>query len=189
KNNASTVHFAHHLDRKRLAYPIDTHTYGYYFLAEFEAEHTAISAIERELSLMNSVLRHSLAVKKTVGKPPVIERKQAFDALPAMEEVQPESLSEQPIISHTQQTQPVSAPVLPETPVVESSHEIAQPPETEPIPTVTLKTEPQEETPIKASEPEQSDAATAPKDRKKQTKLSYEELDKRLDEIINNDIF
>ncbi len=138
---------------------------------------------------MNSVLRHSLAVKKTVGKPPVIERKQAFDALPAMEEVQPESLSEQPIISHTQQTQPVSAPVLPETPVVESSHEIAQPPETEPIPTVTLKTEPQEETPIKASEPEQSDAATAPKDRKKQTKLSYEELDKRLDEIINNDIF
>ncbi len=189
KNNASTVHFTHHLDRKKLAYPIDGHTYGYYFLAEFDAENEAVSTIKRELSLMNDVLRTSLAVKKQVGKPPVMERKQSFDALPSMDDGLTDMPLEQvaPVVAQVQTPTP-SAPVQPvqQKPVQpESSAQVeASAPVEVPQQTTSVSTSPTQEEVV-----EQEAVSSSSKDKKKQVKLSYEELDKKLDEIINNDIF
>lgn len=177
KSVVSTVHFAHHLDRKKLAFPIDHHAYGYYFLVVFDAEKQTISRIERELTLMNDVLRHSIAQKKSISSPPIAERKQAFDALPSIEEmpsdIQP---TQSPVIQ-------AEVTVAPNTPIpVEIK---------DPVITPIEKKAPEEsiavQTPVESIEPAVENDSTPQK--KKQTKLSYEELDKRLDEIINNDIF
>ncbi len=181
KNNASTVHFAHHLDRKKLAYPIDGHTYGYYFLAEFDAENDGISAVKRELSLMNEVLRVSLAAKKQVGKPPVMEKRQSFDALPAMDDSLADMPLEQvaPVVAQSQTPSVLAQPVQQKPVEPEASISVEVPQQT-----MGISTTPTEEEVV-----EQEAVSHSSKDKKKQVKLSYEELDKKLDEIINNDIF
>lgn len=170
KNAASELHYTHRLDRKKLAFPIDHHAYGYYLLAMFDAEPQTVSRIERELALMNDVLRHSVTQKKSITPPPVEERKQSsFDALPSIAEMPADIPVQQPIQA-PQEPVAVIAQVAP-TPL-----EVLPPEKTE-VPDTTIA--PTAQTPEETVQP--------PK--KKQEKLSYEELDKRLDEIINNDIF
>lgn len=189
KSIVSTVHFTHNLDRKKLAFPIDHHAYGYYFLAEFDADPQGIARIERELSLMNDVLRHAITQKKAVGAPPTIAQssKQAFDALPSITDMPTEvAATPTPIVPTVQTpTQTTSTPVVSTpTPKEEVS---AQPiPESIPQEPLTVKATVATVTEEKKEEKEEADGA---QHKKKQTKLSYEELDKRLDEIINNDLF
>lgn len=171
KKSTSAVHFAQHLDRKKLTYPIDHHTYGYYFLALFDAEPQTVSGIERELSLMNDVLRHTITQKKTVGAPPAVERKQAFDDLPSLTEMPTDQSTPKPI-----EILSTPAPVIeakPPTPVAPEPIQVAMP---------DTKQEA-----VNSEEAVENEPAAPHK--KKQVKLSYEELDKKLDEIINNDLF
>ena len=185
KNAVSTINYAYHLDRKKLAFPIDHHAYGYYFLAEFDAEPQTVSRIERELSLMNQVLRHAVTQKKTVGAPPIMERKQTFDALPSIADIPMDGAPVQHIKT------PAASPIPPHVQIVESAPELPiQQPVATPIELVaTLEPLPvQAEAPAKHATDAQKDEEPA-QQKKKQEKLSYEELDKRLDEIINNDLF
>jgi len=185
KNAVSTINYAYHLDRKKLAFPIDHHAYGYYFLAEFDAEPQTVSRIERELSLMNQVLRHAVTQKKTVGVPPITERKQTFDALPSIADMPMDGAPIQHIKA------PTASPIPPQAQVVESAPEL---PIQQPVATPVESVGASEPLPIQVEAPVEH-ATDAQKDeepiqqKKKQEKLSYEELDKRLDEIINNDLF
>ncbi len=49
--------------RKRLAYAIDKQTEGYYVVAEFTADPTLISELERTLHLADEVLRFKVVVR------------------------------------------------------------------------------------------------------------------------------
>jgi small subunit ribosomal protein S6 len=49
--------------RKRLAFEIDRQTEGYYVVAEFTAEPTVITGLERTLHLADEVLRFKVVVR------------------------------------------------------------------------------------------------------------------------------
>lgn len=168
KKNASIFHYAHHMERKRLAYPISHHNYGYYFVIEFDAEKSGTALINAELKLTADVLRHSIVTRATVGAPFTVERKQSFDALPVLGDIE-EPLARPPRVqpSKSEDDAVAQAPLM-------NVELLAK--ETKP------KTE--ESTPVESVQ-----ASESPKEKKKQEKLSYEELDKKLDEIINNDLF
>ncbi len=180
KKSTPTVHFVQHLDRKKLAYPIDHHTYGYYFLAFFDAEPSTVSMIDRALTLMNDVLRHTITQKQTVGAPPALERKQAFDDLPSLAEMPTEQSDSKPVETPSEPTPVIvaSKPPTPSEPVIPAV------PTPEPVPEVVKVATPA----VQETSESTAESESVPH-KKKQVKLSYEELDKKLDEIINNDLF
>lgn len=180
KNVVSTLHYIHRLDRKKLAFPIDNHAYGYYVFAMFDAEPQTISRIDRELTLMNDILRHALTQKKSVSAPPIAEQKQSsFDALPSITDMPLGNLPLETIVAAEQQPAPVVEETVAE-PIAAVEHSV-QPLEKAPV---EIKEESADE-----QQPAHDAAESVQQPKKKQEKLSYEELDKRLDEIINNDIF
>lgn len=168
RKNASAFHYAHHMERKRLAYPINHHNYGYYFVVEFDAEKSGTAIINTELKLSADVLRHSIVVRATVGVPLTVERKQSFDALPTFGDIE-EPLARSPRVQPSKRENDVVAQV---------------PLMTAELPVKEVEPKVEESTPVESVR-----ASESPKEKKKQEKLSYEELDKKLDEIINNDLF
>lgn len=184
KNAVSTLHYTHRLDRKKLAFPIDHHAYGYYLLAMFDAEPEAVSRIERELALMNDVLRHAVTQKKSVVPPPVAERKQSsFDALPSITEMPADMPLQQPVQAPQEDAVTKKIETVISEPVAAVTQAVQEPSDILPLKKTEMPNVAQ------ASAPSQTPEETVQQPKKKQEKLSYEELDKRLDEIINNDIF
>jgi len=49
--------------RRRLAYPIDRHTEGFYLLAELQAEPEAMKELDRVLALLDEVVRFKVVVR------------------------------------------------------------------------------------------------------------------------------
>lgn len=179
KKNASIIHYAHHMDRKRLAYPIEHHHYGYYFVIEFDADSTQTATIDAELKLTADVLRHSLVANAKPGSPPVIERKQSFDVLPGLGDI------EQPVVTHPAIIMPSKNDVV-ATQHTPPSVQLKQIPVSDQPKIDVAQTIAQIEQPLEKSEEKEAEPR---KEKKRQEKLSYEELDKKLDEIINNDLF
>ncbi len=56
-------------ERRRLAYPIGTHTAGFYVLAEFAAEPKQVAVIERDLRLTNALVRFQMVIKEKEAPP------------------------------------------------------------------------------------------------------------------------
>jgi small subunit ribosomal protein S6 len=64
-----------HWGKRTLAYPIKKHETGYYVVAKFETEPTALPEFERAIKLDEGVLRHLVVVNEGAQPVPVTERK------------------------------------------------------------------------------------------------------------------
>lgn len=182
KKYGGILHYRQNLDRKHLAYPIKGEAYGYYFLVEFDCEPKELNKLDREFKLTNELLRHHLERRETVGKPKVAERKQSleqeafgkrFDGklLGLENEVKEARLQEKPVQQSDAPQASPSAPA-PVVPADETPTPVAPPTPTAP----------------KAKEEVTEEESIAPASKKKTQKVSYEDLDKKLDEILKNDI-
>jgi len=49
--------------RRRLAFPIDRHTDGYYLVVELQAEPPAVKELDRVLALLDEVIRFKVVVR------------------------------------------------------------------------------------------------------------------------------
>lgn len=185
KKHASAFHYSQNLERKKLAYPISHHSYGTYILMEFDCDATVLKAIDHEIRHMNEIIRYTIVRREKVGAPKEFERKEQRTFVPASTPA------------------PVSGyiPPVSSTPVMQAPLEPSLPTS---ISTITSEESSEEKVPEKTQEKTQThvptldlDAAIAipqeepqaePEDKKKQKKVTYEELDKKLDEILNNTI-
>lgn len=185
KKYGGPIHYRQNLDRKRLAYPIDHQLYGYYFLLEFDAEPSAIAKIDRELKLSGDVLRHNLVKRLRVGKPRITEHKtsleqEAFGKIGGktlgfdVETPAPATVSKPEVAQPT-----VVATPAPQEPIVINEQGVE---------TTTVESSQENQTITPPEEPTETEMIHTSKKKKDHQKVSYEELDKKLDDILNNDI-
>jgi len=57
-------------DKRRLAFPIGKHGYGFYVTAEFNAEPEKIAEIDRQLRLEPQIVRHLLISREVIVETP-----------------------------------------------------------------------------------------------------------------------
>lgn len=189
------IHYRQNLGHKRLAYPIDRELYGYYFLMEFDAEPGSIAKVDRELKLAADVLRHTIVKRKTVGKPKTAERKTSleqeafgksfdrktlgFDELPAVIIPEKSTAPSVPVVidAKGEKTPEVSEPAVGQQPAAVPSEPSEQ----------GELVHPQEEEKLaekKTAKPKEKPSSTG----KIEDKVSFEELDKKLEDILKNDL-
>lgn len=192
KKTSAQLHYRQNLDRKRLAYPIKSQVYGYYFLVEFDAEASQLKKIDRELGLSQDILRHSILRKKTVGKPKIFDSRSSLEQ-EAFGKGAPKGvfgsvadivggLAEESSLAPAPSV-PVQIPEVQPSPVIEQVVAVAP---TEEIQPVLAASAPREETTQEEESAGEEEKLSAKK--KKDQKVSYEELDKKLDEILKNDM-
>ena len=159
--NGGLITYTQYWERKKLAYPIDHITYGHYVITEFDMKPAGVMAFERALHLSNDTVRHLITAKDTVGSPMKIESAApvAETASAPLEEV-------------------VTAPEIVTVP-----EPVAVTPEVVVAPEVVAEEQSEE----KLAKPVAEETAEK-KLKKKDTKVSFDDLDKKLDEILNNDI-
>lgn len=163
--HGGTITFTQYWERKKLAYPIDHVTYGHYVITELDMKPSAVAGFERALLLSTDIVRHLIIAKETVGAPRVMEVK------PVAEEVVAE---EAPVVAEVKSEK--QAPDVKKKKVAKTE-EVSVEPATEEVEATT------------SEEAEPESAEEAPKSKKKtDNKVSFEDLDKKLDEILNNDI-
>lgn len=185
KKHVSPIHYIHNAGRRKLAYPINHQGNGTYLLCEFDAAGENIKKLERALSLTTELLRHCIVRKKTVGAPIPFERREeetrSRDGRPMRKSQDEELLGKAPLEQEvpTPSVAPSPAAAAPGAPVV-----VAQD-ETPSTPT------PKEQVEAKAEPEEQEAPVATPEDtgkKKAQKKVSYEDLDKKLNELLSDDI-
>lgn len=175
KNHVSPIHYIHNAGRRKLAYPINHQGHGTYLLCEFDAPGEHIKKLERALSLTTELLRHCIVRRKTVGAPIPFERREEEtrfrDGRP-MRKTQDEELLGQATLA---EAVPTSAAASPATTTPSA-----------PTPTPA----PKEKVEAKAEPEEQAAPSVSPEDtgKKKEKKVSYEDLDKKLNELLSDDI-
>ncbi|MBI4253188.1 30S ribosomal protein S6 [Candidatus Uhrbacteria bacterium] len=165
KKHVSSIHYVHNAGRRKLAYPINHQGYGTYLLCEFDAPGEHIKKLERAMSLTTELLRHCIVRRKTVGTPTPFERREEEmrprDGRPTRKTQDEELLGRAPLAEE--------APVMPSAPPVTLD-------DTAPEPAPEEKTESDEQ------------ATTDDTGKKKAKKVSYEDLDKKLNELLSDDI-
>ncbi|MBI4599821.1 30S ribosomal protein S6 [Candidatus Uhrbacteria bacterium] len=195
KKHTETIHYVQNLGRRKLAYPVKHQGHGTYVLIEFDAPGDAVKKLDRLFRLTNELLRHCIVRRKTVGKPLPLERKEE-DARPRSYErtgmrktLGEELLGETPTLStineptDTKTTdaqaeeKPVEktivlAPVEQQGNASDDSHAAASAPTTD----------------DSAQTPTGDDDSAEENAKKKNKKVSYEELDKKLNELMSDDI-
>ncbi len=177
KKSTSAIHYRQPLDRKRLAYPINNQLFGYYFLMEFDAETSTIAQVNNALRLWPDILRHHIITKKTAGKPLSRERKNSLEQEAfGKQDAKRMGISIDEAIAGAQVATPVPAANA------QSVQFVAE----KPIEHVAVSVAAYTESP--ANEEVASEEKTESASRKKQQKVSYKDLDKKLDEILGNDI-
>lgn len=62
--NGGEITYREEWGNKKMAYPINHFTFGYYNLVEFDAEGNKLQEIEKLIRLSHDVLRHQIVVKK-----------------------------------------------------------------------------------------------------------------------------
>ena len=175
--HGGTITFTQYWERKKLAYPIDHIVYGHYVISEFDMKPNEVAAFERALQLSADIVRHLVVAKDTIGAPRVMETKPA-DEDATMEEKLPEQVKDEPVAKKPVEAKAVAPKATTPTteenaaePVAEKKEEVDEKAEKEPVTETTEVEEP------------------ASKSKKKtDSKVSFEDLDKKLDEILNNDI-
>ncbi|MEK7122453.1 MAG: 30S ribosomal protein S6 [Patescibacteria group bacterium] len=173
KKHVSQIHYMHNLGRRKLAYPIKHQGHGTYLLCEFDAEGDAVKKIERSLSLTTELLRHCIERRKTVGQPIELERREIETRGRSPRKSQDEALlGKAPIedVVLTAQAPVAQAPEPVEQMPIEEETPAPATIEETPAPTIEEQTTPEEGA------------------KKKDQKASYEELDKKLNELLSDDI-
>ncbi len=180
KKHVSPIHYIHNAGRRKLAYPINHQGYGTYLLCEFDAPGEHIKKLERALSLTTELLRHCIVRRKTVGAPTPFERREeetrSRDGRPMRKNQDEELLGQAPLAEEVPASPGAPAPAVqtPSVPIVAAPDDIT------PAPAPKEKVEAEGE----------SEEQTAPEDtgKKKAKKASYEDLDKKLNELLSDDI-
>ena len=189
-----TITFTQYWERRKLAYPIDHIQFGHYVITEFDAMPSKLAEFERQMRLsITEVLRHQIVRKDEVGSPLELTQLSADESqveqTPEAGEVPAELISEpeaSPVITEEKPKRaPVAAKtVTPKPPKATPSEEKKEPaPSDEDAPiTVIAKTA---TTPEVAPAVEKETTEDKPAMKKKKEKVSFEDLDKKLDEILN----
>lgn len=177
KKHASAFHYSQNLERRKLAYPIQHHSYGTYILVEFDCDAATLKKIDHELTHTNEIIRYTIVRRKKVGAPKEIERKEQKAFATASAPVS------SPAFTHTRSAVPEYIPVSP-APVMQAPLESPS----MSVATAEKTTEPAVDldAAIQASAEESKQKQDDTK--KGQKKVTYEELDKKLDEILNSTI-
>lgn len=187
KKHTETIHYVQNLGRRKLAYPIKHQGHGTYVLIEFDADGEAIKKLDRLFRLTSELLRHCIVRRKTVGNPLPLERKEEesrprpFDRVGMRKTLGEELLGETPTIetiNETTETKPVENLIVEELIAPSPADNIPPAPEESSSVSNTAQTS--------TSTPPEED--TADETKKKGQKVSYEELDKKLNELLSDDI-
>ncbi len=197
KKHTPVIHYRQNLDRKRLAYEINHQSHGYYFLVEFDGEPQSIHALSTALTLNKDIVRFQIIKRKTVGKPKTAERKQSLEqeafgkrAAKALGDIDilaiaPETpVAPTPIATAQDSSAPAVVPTAPQESEETEETKEERVSEKKKKKEDVVKKEPVAETVETAAEKEPAPASS----RKKQEKLDYTDLNKKLDDILNNDI-
>ncbi len=176
KANEATILRDENLGKVTLAYPIKKVTHGTYVIVHFDADPSVIKVLDRKLRLTDEVLRHMLLARAAGA----VEKKINLSSYvaPLNEEgrrtMGEEEKEESPRAPRAPRSAP-AAPAVPAAPVVPAAP--AAPTESE-EPAVEA---PAEEV-IKIAPPTPSATTT------EETKMTMEELDQKLDKILDGDI-
>lgn len=184
KKHASAFHYSQNLERKKLAYPILHHSYGTYILMEFDCNPKTIKALEDEIRHTHELIRSTIVRREKVGTPKELERKeQKTSPYPSTHPAQTPTVAyTHPRVPHYIPASPVPVvQILSQTPLQPS----LEPSQTKPLSPIDLDTV--IDSPPEVSHTEQV-TEQVEDSKKKQKKVTYEELDKKLDEILNNTI-
>lgn len=186
KKHASTFHYSQNLERKKLAYPVSHHSYGTYILIEFDCPATVLKAIDHEIRHMNELIRYTIVRREKVGAPKEFERKEQRTFVPASTTPAPASgyippVSSTPVMqAPLEPSLPVSVSAIAEEPLEIKEPEKAQEKSWTHVPILDLD--------AAIVVPEDESRTESEDNKKKQKKVTYEELDKKLDEILNSTI-
>lgn len=69
--------------KKRLVYPIKSFGFGYYSLVEFDLDGSLLAQVDKDLRMMNEVLRHQIVVKKIKTAEQIAKDKKIADKIVA----------------------------------------------------------------------------------------------------------
>ncbi|HCC23870.1 TPA: 30S ribosomal protein S6 [Candidatus Falkowbacteria bacterium] len=197
KTKGCTITHDDMLGKQKLAYPINKVHQGTYVVLEFDGPREAIKDLETELRLMKELLRFLVIKKRVKTAEDIAHEQRVQDRL--LKEKQDELASMDStstpaaVAAAEPQATDKTASVAPEsTAVVEveepiimtdpASEPVAEPAKPEPVaaPEVVVETP---VAPVKPAAPE-----VEVKERKDKNKVSLEDLDKKLDEILTDDI-
>lgn len=146
KKNEGTIVRDEQLGKKKLSYPINNQRYGFYVLVDFDMEGANLRKVEKELKLMEEVIRHIAVIRDVLAAARAEKR--------AKEEKE----------------RRIETPVVEEKPAA-----VPEAPAAVPKPSFASPKPEAEEKPKKPAEPEKK-------------KVSLEELDEKLDKILDDDI-
>ena len=169
------------LGKQKLAYPIEHISQGTYMVLEFDMPQVNVKQVDTELKLMPEVLRH-LIIKKRVKTEQEIKReadiqerlrKEKEDQLEAMEAEDKKEIKKTEVKAEVK----VEEPKPEEKPAEESAEE-------------PVEEKVEDPTEVKAEEETAEIKVDEPKEEKKadDDKATLEDLDKKLDEILTDDI-
>ncbi len=158
--NGGQITYRENWGKKKLAYPVKHFAYGYYLLVEFDVEPLILAKIERSIRMQHDVLRHQIVTRQVRTIDQKEKPKQIFFDDPKKDKVAPKTE-----LTKTEAAKP----------------EIAKKEEVKEVVAEVAKTVGETKTEDKPV----TKKAKAPKD----TKASLDELDAKLDKILEtNDL-
>ena len=204
KDNGCKITHDEVIGKQKLAYPIDKVHQGTYVVAEFDGPRESIKELEKQLTLMKEILRFLIIKKRIKTADDIAHEQRIQDKLLKEKQDELTSLdSESPKLEAESEKAEVEAPVVSaktediigetETNTKKDEVKVDVPVVKEKVADVPV--EPVVE-PIKEEKEEMASTkpavkaadATEIKEKKEKSKVSLEDLDKKLDEILTDDI-
>lgn len=195
EDKGAKIAFESTLGKQKLNYKIKGFTHGTYNVVEFSNDPQNLKEINTELNLMHEVLRHLIVSKKELTAEER-EKEQKLKEQMMQEIPETQLLPEEKPVVKEQPKEEIKEVEVKEPAVIEEKTEEEKPEEIKETASVEAmedkvkKEEPKEE--IK-EEPKKDDdkkpaAASKVKIKEKKEKINLEDLDKKLDEILENEM-
>lgn len=166
------------IGRQRLAYPIGQHFQGTYVSVEFNAEPDKLKKLDNGLKLMGELVRY-LVIKKKIKTAEELEREAKIE-----ERLRKEREEELKTLENQEPHAPAMRAEAPVAPKVEAPAEKAAAPAVAEEKPAVEKTE----AAVAVKEEKAAEKAEPVKESPKKEKVSLEDLDKKLDEILTDDM-
>ncbi len=168
--------------KKKLAYPIKNYRHGFYYVIYFDAEAAGVEKIQNSLKQNDDLLRYLLIKLEASAVKALSEQKKR--ALEHPEEAESDSAETTRPAAKPTAAKNAPAKITPEKPNLTAVKEKPAE-ETEAEPIATIATEPQMEAKPIPKVAAKKDTSVS---QEKQEKAKLDELDKKLDEILDEDI-
>lgn len=168
--------------KKKLAYPIKNYRHGFYYVIYFDAEAAGVEKIQNSLKQNDDLLRYLLIKLEASAVKALSEQKKR--ALEHPEEAESDSAEATRPAAKPTAAKTAPAHITPEKPVLASTPiKPAVPANAEPRPAAPAEVKLEKITPVKTEAKKETAVA-----QEKQEKAKLDELDKKLDEILDEDI-